>query len=806
MKVAKVIVDVPVLSINQSFDYLIPDELGDFVEKGMRVIVPFGPRKTSGIIIDITEESDHKRLKPIIEILDITPVLTEELLQVGLWLAEETLSFYITAFQAMLPQLLKSTYDREIELLDEGKLPEELSFLFKDQNPVAYDLLEKHQISYLQLRTAINNKAVKINYIVKSRISKKYETEIHPKINQAAMEEERNHLRKNAIRQWEILSYFIKNPKPVLQDTLFKDLEGKTSSLRSSLRTLADKGIIELKKREVYRDPYANQSFKKTQAFQLTKEQGKAIQPILRSIHDEYHEVFLLHGVTGSGKTEIYLQAIDLVIQKGKEAIVLVPEISLTPQMVKRFKERFGSDVAVLHSGLSAGEKYDEWRKIHQKEVKVVVGARSAIFAPFDNLGIIIIDEEHETTYKQEEQPRYHARDVAIYRAKHYKCPVVLGSATPTLESYARAKKDVYKLLTLKERTNKKPLPEVEIVDMRKELHAGNRSMFSRKLTRGIIDRMDKGEQVVLLLNRRGFSTFIMCRDCGYVDQCPNCDIALTYHKQMNQLKCHYCSFEKRAIHLCPKCSSKNMQGFGTGTQRVEEDLYKHIPGVKVIRMDVDTTQRKGAHERLLNKFENKEAHILLGTQMIAKGLDFPNVTLVGVLAADSMLHLPDFRSSEKNFQLITQVSGRAGRHDLAGEVIVQTYTPEHYSIQLASSYDFEQFYQQEMHIRRSFRYPPYVFLTLLTVSHKSLSKTIQTSQQIVRHIKRNLSSDAIVLGPSPSPIEKIKNRYRYQCMIKYRKEANLHITINRILDQFTKEMERDGLQIIVDMQPYQLM
>src|SRR5690625_3487551 len=350
--------------------------------------------------------------------------------------------------------------------------------------------------------------------------------------------------------------------------------------------------------------------------------------------------------------------------------------------MVTRFKGRFGAKVDFLHSALSNGERYDEWRRIHQKEVKVVVGARSAVFAPFENLGIIIIDEEHETTYKQEDQPRYHARDVAIQRGKTHQCPVVLGSATPTLESFARAKKDVYHLATLSKRTNDKSMPEVEVIDMRAELHAGNRTMFSRSLKQKIQERIEKGEQTVLLLNRRGYSTFVMCRDCGHVTECPHCDIALTYHKRANHLKCHYCNYMTSVPSSCPMCESELIRYFGTGTQRVEEALYEHFPDVRILRMDVDTTRKKGAHEAILEKFINQEADILLGTQMIAKGLDFENVTLVGVLTADSMLHLPDFRSAEKTFQLLTQVSGRAGSHKLFGEVIVQTYIPHHYSIE----------------------------------------------------------------------------------------------------------------------------
>ena len=452
----------------------------------------------------------------------------------------------------------------------------------------------------------------------------------------------------------------------------------------STITALIKRGVLSERREEVYRDPYGHKTFTPTNPLPLTMEQEEAIKPVLKTIDQDQHETFLLYGVTGSGKTEIYLQSIQEVLKKGKEAIVLVPEIALTPQMVDRFKGRFGNDVAVLHSALSTGEKYDEWRKVQRKEAKVVVGARSAIFAPFENLGIIIIDEEHETSYKQEELPRYHARDVAIHRARHHNCPVILGSATPSLESFARAKKDVYHLLTLSKRMNDRELPAVSIVDMREEMRSGNRTMFSRELFEKIEDRLAKKEQIILFLNRRGHSSFMMCRDCGYVMQCPHCDISLTYHRVSNEMKCHYCGHDTGVPEICPECSSNHIRYFGTGTQKVEEELLKLLPEARIVRMDVDTTGRKGAHEKLLDHFQSGKADILLGTQMIAKGLDFPNITLVGVLSADTMLHLPDFRSGEKTFQLLTQVSGRAGRHELSGEVVIQTYTPEHYSIEYA--------------------------------------------------------------------------------------------------------------------------
>ncbi|MGY0692336.1 primosomal protein N' [Virgibacillus sp. FSP13] len=802
MKIAKVIVDVPASSINQTFDYLIPDHLQQVITKGMRVIVPFGPRKIMGFVVELISESTHKGLKKIIDVLDLTPVLTDELLKLGKWLADQTLSLYITSYQAMLPQVLKSQYKKELVRLTEERLSDDLEMVFAGRDFFPYEELANRSISYYQVQKAIQDGDVAVNYLVKSKITKKYVMMVQPAKETYLLEEALHDVAKNAKKQRELLGFFIEHPDPIEQPKLIRYLE----TTQPTIKKLIDKNLLTSSKVEVFRNPYDDDAITKTNALELTEQQQQAINPIKQRISEGQHDVFLLHGVTGSGKTEIYLQAIQDVIQNGKEAIVLVPEISLTPQMVHRFKGRFGSNVAVLHSALSSGEKYDEWRRIHRKEVQVVVGARSAIFAPFENIGIIIIDEEHENSYKQEDQPRYHARDVAIYRGEVHQCPVILGSATPTLESYARAQKGVYQLATLTKRTNDKGMPEVQIVDMRNELHAGNRTMFSRRLKEKIENCIAKNEQIVLLLNRRGYSTFVMCRECGHVKECPHCDIALTFHKNSNQLKCHYCSYEEPMPMVCPECNSDLIRYFGTGTQRVEETLTQLIPEARVIRMDVDTTRRKGAHEKLLKQFANQEADILLGTQMIAKGLDFENVTLVGVLTADSMLHLPDFRASEKTFQLLTQVSGRAGRHELPGEVIVQTYTPDHYSIELASKYDYSQFYLTEMNTRKTFQYPPYVYLVLMTISHENQVKAVQTTQKIVQLLMNHVSNNTVVLGPTPSPITRVKDRYRYQCMIKYKHEPQLRKLIKKIIQQFDEDVKKDDLLITVDMQPYQLM
>ncbi|SFB19617.1 replication restart DNA helicase PriA [Lentibacillus halodurans] len=802
MNIAKVIVDVPASSINQTFDYQIPERFQEMLKPGMRVMVPFGPRKIMGYVVGRTNESSFDQLKEIIDVFDLTPILTTELLDLGKWLAEETLSLYITTFQAMLPQVLKANYKKELERLTSASLSDQLEAFFDRRDVVPYEEVENSGVSFYQIQKAIQDGDIAVHYLVKSRVTKKHVTFLKPARDIHLLEEALRDMPNRARKQQEMLTFFIDHPQEIELNKLIKEF----GTTRSTVNALLKKELITSFRKEVFRNPYDDSVFEQTTSLELTEQQREAIEPIKQHIQENRHDVFLIHGVTGSGKTEIYLQAIQDVIDKGKEAIVLVPEISLTPQMVKRFKGRFGSNVAVLHSALSYGEKYDEWRRIHRKEVQVVVGARSAVFAPFENLGIIIIDEEHENSYKQEDQPRYHARDVAIHRGEYHRCPVILGSATPTLESYARAQKGVYKLATLTKRTNEKAMPEVNIVDMRDELHAGNRSMFSRNLKENMEQRIRRGEQIVLLLNRRGYSTFVMCRECGYVKECPHCDIALTFHKHQNQLKCHYCSYEESMPMYCPSCSSDLIRFFGTGTQRIEEALTQLIPEARVLRMDVDTTRRKGAHEKLLNQFANKEADILLGTQMIAKGLDFENVTLVGVLTADSMLHLPDFRSSEKTFQLLTQVSGRAGRHDLPGEVIVQTYTPEHYSIELASRYNYLRFYQQEMQTRKKFQYPPYVFLTLITVSHQNHVTAVQTTQQIVKNLWKHVQSDTVILGPTPSPIPRMKDRFRYQCMIKYKHESDLQRLIQKMIHQFDDEVRKNDLQITVDMQPYQLM
>ncbi|MGE8204136.1 primosomal protein N' [Heyndrickxia sp. NPDC080065] len=801
MQIASVIVDVPTMNTDKLFDYLVPEKWTDFIQPGMRVSVPFGPRMIQGFVIELKGHTDVSKLKHIHEPLDLSPVLNEELLNLGKWIAEETLCLKISAYQAMLPVAMKAKYEKVLHRIDEGTCSD-LDNLFGNKLDMKWNAAADTQILPL-LQKEVKKGTVEVRYLVKNKANKKTIRIISCLLSEDALVQVIDELPNNALKQKQVLEYFRNQTN---QKFSIKQILDDTNTTSATIRSLINKGYLQEEEKEEYRDPYEHRHFQKTNPFPLTNEQEQAISPILKSIEENNHETFLLNGVTGSGKTEVYLQSIQKVINMGKEAIVLVPEISLTPQMVERFKGRFGNDVAVLHSGLSIGEKYDEWRKIERKEAKVVVGARSAIFAPFENIGIIIIDEEHENSYKQEETPRYHARDIAIYRGKLHRCPVILGSATPSLESFARAQKGVYKLLFMKKRMNNQELPSVSIIDMREELREGNRSMFSRELFEKLVDRMNKKEQTVLFLNRRGHSSFVMCRDCGYVLQCPHCDISMTYHRYTNQMKCHYCGYETVVPQTCPECNSEHIRYFGTGTQKVEEEISKLLPEARVIRMDVDTTSRKGAHERLLHQFQEGKADILLGTQMIAKGLDFPNITLVGVLSADTMLHLPDFRASEKTFQLLTQVSGRAGRHQLAGEVVIQTYTPEHYSIELAGEQDYEQFYKKEMLMRKLGSYPPFYYLSLITVSHEDLIKVVSTTEKIAKYLHSRLSKEAVILGPATSPVPRIKNRYRYQCLIKYKREPGLKNHLRYLLEHFQQQITSEGLTINIDVNPYMMM
>ena len=562
---------------------------------------------------------------------------------------------------------------------------------------------------------------------------------------------------------------------------LFKDKEKLTKedlkdASKTILNTLVKNNILRVEEVEVYRLDYEE---KEKKVRKLTSLQENAVNNILTT----EKKVSLLYGVTGSGKTEVYIKLIDKYLKKGLKSIVLVPEISLTPQLIKRFEERFGSNIALLHSGLSDGEKYDEYRRIVRDEVDIVIGARSAVFAPLNNLGLIIIDECHSDSYKQDNNPRYNAKDIAIKRAEINNAKVVLGSATPMLEEYARGLKNVYNLVTLERRVNGKELPKVELIDMNKEVSKA-KGHFSLPLINEINKTIEKGEQVILLLNRRGYSSFVTCSNCGKSIKCPNCDITLTYHKSSNILRCHYCGWATKYEVTCPSCHEKSLKDLGVGTEKIEEEINCIFPTVRVLRMDVDTTSRKGAHKKIVDAFSRREADILLGTQMVAKGLDFPNVTLVGVINADTALMLPDFRSSEKTFDLLNQVAGRAGRSEREGKVIFQTFNPDNYAIKYAKENDYNSFYKEEMKNRKLMKYPPYYYLVSLNISSKDSKEALIEAKKCEKVCYKYLDK-TIILGPTPATIFKKQNIYHYQIILKYQYQDNIYEVLERLVDYY---------------------
>lgn len=793
--IAQIIVDVPLMQTDKPFSYIVPDDLVDQISLGSRVHVPFGRgnRLLQGFVVGFSEvlENASADLKEVVEVLDFEPVLNEEQLLLAEQLRHTVFSYKISILKSMIPSLLNSQYDKL--LLPTKKLTEqEHQTIFGGKERQLFSNLTTEQ--QRQLGRLVQTGKITVDYLAKDKKNVKTEKWYRPNLSALSVSEITTRAKKRL----------------ALRDYLLNHQEdGKLSDLyqlfsREVVKFFIDNELLIITEREVSR---SEDYFEvETTAFLSLNEEQSAVVERVTSQIGQKSKPFLLEGITGSGKTEVYLHIIDRVLKMGKTAIVLVPEISLTPQMTNRFISRFGKQVAIMHSGLSDGEKFDEWRKIKSGKARVVVGARSAIFSPLENIGAIIIDEEHEATYKQESNPRYHARDVAALRANYHNAVLLLGSATPAIESRARASRGVYNFLQLSQRANPKArIPKVEIIDFRDFVGKQEVSNFTPVLLNKIRERLVRQEQVVLMLNRRGYSSFIMCRDCGYVDDCPNCDISLTLHMDTKTMNCHYCGFEKPIPRTCPNCQSRSIRYYGTGTQKAYDELQEVLPEARILRMDVDTTRQKGAHQKILDKFGAYEADILLGTQMIAKGLDFPNVTLVGVLNADTSLNLPDFRASERTFQLLTQVAGRAGRAEKEGEVLIQTYNPQHYAIQLAQQQDYEAFYAYEMGIRRQLGYPPYYFTVGLTLSHKDEQTVVRKSFEVLQVLRSQLSDKIKILGPTPKPVARTHNLYHYQIIVKYRFEDRLEKVLNQILD-WTQLSENRELRLFIDHEPQSFM
>ena len=798
MAIAKIIVDVPLMQTDQPYSYRIPEEFEGMLEVGMRVHVPFGKgnRLIQGIVLGLESQSDgeemERDLKDVAEVLDFSPVLTQE----QLWLAEELrksiFSYKISILKAMLPGFLNSSYDKILYPL-EGLSQEDRERLFGSEDSLAFSSLNIAKQAEMMRLTRKGLLGLEYQAIDQKKVKTQSWYEVH------LAQLEGVEISTRAKKKLELRDYLLSHPESASLASLLE------SYSREQVNFFVEQGAVTIVPKEVQRSAAYFEGIEASQPLELNPEQRQARDAVVSAI-GSHQPPFLLQGITGSGKTEVYLQIIQGALDKGKTAILLVPEISLTPQMTERFIARFGEKVAILHSGLSNGEKYDEWRKVERGDAQVVVGARSAIFAPLKNLGVMIIDEEHEATYKQDSNPRYHAREVAILRAQYNQAALVLGSATPSLESRARAGKGVYQHLRLTQRANPlATIPEVQVIDFRDYIGQNETSNFTPPLLEAIQDRLTKKEQVVLMLNRRGYSSFVMCRECGTVDTCPNCDISLTLHMDTKTMNCHYCGFSKDIPQACPNCKSRSIRYYGTGTQKAYDELAEIFPQARILRMDVDTTRKKGSHQALLDQFGRGEADILLGTQMIAKGLDFPNVTLVGVLNADTALNLPDFRSSERTFQLLTQVAGRAGRAEKAGQVLIQSYNPQHYAIRFAKDQDYEGFYAYEMGIRRQLGYPPYYFTIGITLSHKKEEEVVKRAYEVMNILRSGLSATSNILGPTPKPIARTHNLYHYQILIKYRLEDELGPTLNRVL-ALTQERENSELRLSIDHEPQQFL
>jgi primosomal protein N' (replication factor Y) len=739
----RVIVD---RAIHRELDYSVPETLADRVGVGSRVRVPFREKSALATVVAIPEQSEAKGIRPIEAIVGDAPVLTGQLLELARWIATYYCCPIEGVMRSVLPQVIR-----------------------------------------------------------RAEVGWKKQLFVQPPHN--LDQEEIEKLRRRAPRQAELLDAIAKLEKPIRATELLR----QTSLDNQTLRALAKRGLVELREQAVVRDPHGDEQFIATSNLVLNEEQTHALKEVAQALDaPENARPILLHGVTGSGKTEIYLQAIRGSLDRGRTAIVLVPEISLTPQTVERFKGRFAEaqdDVAVLHSHLSEGERHDEWHKIHSGRARIVIGARSAVFAPLRNLGLIVVDEEHETTYKQEEAPRYHARDVAVVRAKMENCVVVLGSATPSLESYHNATIGKYRLVTLTQRVDQNQMPLIRVVDLRQERRKEKRaSILSEKLSQAIAARLDKREQTILFLNRRGFSTSLLCSNCGEARNCPNCSVALTFHRQPSvagRLSCHLCGHTAAVPKKCPACGQDALIYHGFGTEKVESTVAQIFPKAMVRRMDADSMTRKEAYRETLRNFRTGKIDILVGTQMIAKGLHFPNVTLVGIINADLALHLPDFRAGERTFQLLTQVAGRAGRGETPGEVFVQTYTPFSPSIQFARHHDFTGYFQQELEFRERCDFPPFNHAILITVRSAHEGRAKLSAETLKRRLSEVFPEEFILGDATPAPLEKLQGQFRFHILIRGEAIMRLSRLVRETLDKLPFP---EDVTVTVDVDPYQLL
>ena len=801
------------------------------------MLAPFRRTKQEGVVVERIAETDlaPKLIKDVSTCLDETPMFSPEMLSLTKWMADYYVCSWGLSLFCAVPAAVRTQKKEQVRLLTEapspiGKVQKKIVALLEAEGELSVNQLARRTgMSPRDLRPRITalleKKIVTLDVTHKPKATTQVATVASLALPATDIEAEIAQLKGNMdgnasgspnrhhaadVKRAEVLQLLLEEGTSLAT----ADLAKRVSASVSILRPLERRGIIHITRAQTVRNPMSSESVAPTQPFRLNPAQSVALAEIRKILSS--HAVkpdtnanspltFLLHGVTGSGKTEVYMQAMADVLGKGKSVIVLVPEISLTPQTASRFVGRFGERVALLHSRLSDGERYDQWHRIQKGDASIVIGPRSAIFAPVQKLGMLIIDEEHSDSYKSDTAPRYHAREVAQKRSELANCPIVLGSATPSLESFHHAQNRSYQLLNLPDRVFDRKMPTVHIVDMRSELKKGNRTIFSDLLRSSIETSLVRQEQIILFLNRRGHSTYVFCRNCGYVEQCDNCSISLTYHRQTQQLTCHHCGCTRATHQVCPQCGSEAIRFFGAGTEAVEQETRKAFPNARLMRFDADSTARKNAHQQILEAFRQQKIDILIGTQMVSKGLDFPNVTLVGVIAADTALNLPDFRASEQTFSLLTQVAGRSGRADLEGQVILQTYMPEHYCIKSAQQHDYIGFYAEEVEARGALRYPPFSHVATLLLRGKD-EKEVREGAHAAREQLEIWQTDTEpttveILGPAPAPLTKIEGKFRWHLLLRSTHPKKMGQLLKRFTDEPPSTISK-AIEFIVDIDP----
>ncbi|MDO5649248.1 MAG: primosomal protein N' [Gallicola sp.] len=763
------------------------------IKSGCRVIVPFGKgnKKRMGIVVGSLEKPEFDKIKSIEKVLDEEPILNEELISIAFFMVDEYLSDLSSAMQTVLPP---GNFSEIVEYFYyEGESEEELLVFLKERRSWE-EIQKKFSVSHLDLMERSKRGEIEFFLERKNNVSEK-------KIRMVRLTKDYKNisLSSRATAQIKILHYLKEHG-----EVLYENLLGDTGTSSSAVTALRKKNILEIEERKVFRK-VAKDKPEHYEKIQFNEEQSRAFERIIEA-GKEGKNHFLLQGVTGSGKTELYLQLVEKAVEEGKGTIVLVPEISLTPQTIARFSGRFPGMVAVLHSRLSLNERFDQWKQIQTGHFKIVIGARSAIFAPVKDLGLIVVDEEHELSYISEKNPKYDALEIAEFRSNYHNCPLILGSATPSIEHFFKTKEEKYEFLELSKRANNTALPEVNVVDMREEMKNGNFSMFSSVLREGIAENLKKNEQSILFLNKRGHSSYIFCRRCGYVMECDHCDVAMTYHKRQGRLICHLCGRTKIKEDICPNCGSKAIKEFGAGTEKLEEETRAAFPQARILRIDSDTMANKDSYDQLYKKMKNREVDILLGTQMIAKGMDFSAVTLVGVIAADISLNQGNYRASERTFQLLTQVAGRAGRGDLTGKVYIQSYKPEHYAIQAGKHQNFQDFYNEEIRKRKQFKYPPFYNLANIKIFHPNRYRCREKIFEVLKILQGELLGLGIefhLSGPNPCPVEWINNFYRFEINYKFPKGNEKYKEVfKRVLNDNIFKIDWKGYRMTMTMNP----